>query len=185
MAEVQKQMKTPEEPLEKTMDNNPTWQALQQCQIMLPLDCLLQLVPRFTKGLVSALTSQNPEPTPPFFSNPKEGPTIVDTNNPKIIVIIKGREIPRKIVDRGFGVNVINQRICNTLGIREWELCPFWLRIMDTGSVGSTGLIRNLEITSRGHAFRISAVVLQLNAQRAYPMLLGRPWLRIAHIKQN
>ena len=31
----------------------------------------------------------------------------------------------------------------------------------------------------------ISVVVLQLNAQGAYPLLLGRPWLRIAHIKQN
>ena len=63
MAEVQKQMKTPEEPLEKTMDNNPTWQALQQCQIMLPLGRLLQLVPWFMKGLTLVLTLQNLEST--------------------------------------------------------------------------------------------------------------------------
>ena len=55
----------------------------------------------------------------------------------------------------------------------------------DTSSVRPTGLIRDLDVTIGGHAFRISAVVLQLNVQGAYPLLLGRPWLRTAHIKQN
>ena len=40
-------------------------------------------------------------------------------------------------------------------------------------------------MTIGGHAFRISTTVLQLNAQGAYPLLLGRPWLQTAHIKQN
>ena len=55
----------------------------------------------------------------------------------------------------------------------------------NTSSVRPTGLIWDLEVTIGGHAFRISAVVLQLNAQGAYPLLLGRPWLQTAHIKQN
>ena len=33
--------------------------------------------------------------------------------------------------------------------------------------------------------FTISAVVLRLEAQGAYPMLLGRPWLRTTNIKQH
>ena len=33
--------------------------------------------------------------------------------------------------------------------------------------------------------FTISAVVLRLEAPGAYPMLLGRPWLRTANIKQH
>ena len=41
--EVQEQIKPPEEPL-GTTGNDPTWQALQQCQIMLSLGRLLQLV---------------------------------------------------------------------------------------------------------------------------------------------
>ena len=40
VAEVQQQIKPPEEPLETT-DNDPTWQTLQECQIMLPLFRLL------------------------------------------------------------------------------------------------------------------------------------------------
>ena len=85
----------------------------------------------------------------------------------------------------GSRINVTNQRTCDTLMIQDWEPCPFWLRMTTTSSVRPTGLIRNLDITIRGHVFRISAVVLQLNVQGAYPLFLGRPWLWTAHIKQN
>ena len=57
--------------------------------------------------------------------------------------------------------------------------------MVDTSSVQPTGLIRDLEVTIGGHAFWISTMVLQLNAQGAYPLLLGRPWLQTTHIKQN
>ena len=63
--------------------------------------------------------------------------------------------------------------------------CPFWLRMADTSSVRPTGLIRDLDVTIKGHAFRIYAVMLQLNVQGAYPLLRVRPWLRTAHIKHN
>ena len=55
----------------------------------------------------------------------------------------------------------------------------------NTSSVRPTGLIRELEVTIGGHTFRISAVVLPLKTQGAYPLLLGRPWLKTTHIKQN
>ena len=55
----------------------------------------------------------------------------------------------------------------------------------DTSSVRPTGLIRDLDVTIGGHTFGIYAVVLQLKVQGAYPLLLGRPWLRTTHIKQN
>ena len=36
-----------------------------------------------------------------------------------------------------------------------------------------------------GHAFEIAAIILALAAPGAFPILLGRPWLRSANIKQN
>ena len=36
-----------------------------------------------------------------------------------------------------------------------------------------------------GHSFQISAINLHLEAHGAYPLLLGRPWLKTANIKQN
>ena len=50
VAEVEDQNVQQEEAVKHTEDN-PTCQALQECQIMLPLAHLLQLVPRFTADL--------------------------------------------------------------------------------------------------------------------------------------
>ena len=100
---------------------------------------------------------------------------MVDTSNPAITVLVKGKEITGTIIDGGSGVNVISQRTCDNLSIREWESCPFWLRMANTSSVRPTGLIRDLEVTIEGHVFHISAVVLQLNVQGEYPLLLGSP----------
>ena len=91
---------------------DPTREALQECQIVLPLGHLLQLVPRFIEGLKTTFTAPNPEPAPAFFSNPEEGPVGVDTSSPTITVIIKGKEIIGTIIDGGFlgsGVNIISQ----------------------------------------------------------------------------
>ena len=184
VAEIQDQNAQPEEPVKHTEDD-PTWQALQECQIVLPLARLLQLVPRFTASLQTTVTQPKPTPATTFFSNPEEGPAMVDTSSPTIKVIVKGKEIAGAIVDGVSGVNFISKRTCDTLGIRDFELCPFWLRMADTSSVRPTGIIRDLDVTIGGHAFRILAVVLQLNVQGAYPLLLGRPWLRTTHIKQN
>ena len=55
----------------------------------------------------------------------------------------------------------------------------------DTRSVRPLGLITKLGIVVGGHRFKISAVVLDLDALGAYPILLRRPWLRSANIKQS
>ena len=55
----------------------------------------------------------------------------------------------------------------------------------DTRSVRPLGLIRKLQIVVSGHHFEISTAVLALDAPRAYPILLGKPWLWFANIKQN
>ena len=92
----------------RSTDNDPSWQALYECQIMLPLGQLLQLVRRFTKGLKSTLSPQNSASTPTFFTNPCEGPIVVGTNSPVVTVIIKGNKVPGTSIDDGSGMNVIS-----------------------------------------------------------------------------
>ena len=76
-------------------------------------------------GLKSTLSLQNLVSAPIFFLNPEEGPAVVDTNNPAVMITIKRNVVLETIIDRGFGVNVINRRTCDTLGLREWEPYPF------------------------------------------------------------
>ena len=62
-----------------------------------------------------------------------------------VMVVIKGNEVPDNIIDGGSRVNVISRRTCDTLGIREWESIPLWIRMADTSSVRPTGLQTNPE----------------------------------------
>ena len=94
MAELEQQKENPEEPTGYSQPEKPTWHALQECQITLPLGQLLQLVPRFTKGLKTGMTAVDTSPASTFFSNPEEGPMVVDTSSTAITAIIKGRELP-------------------------------------------------------------------------------------------
>ena len=100
VAEIRDQ-NTPREEETTQPEENPTWQGLQDCQIVLPLARLLQLVPRFTADLQATVIKPKPTPAPTFFSNPDEGPTVVDTSSPAITPIVKGKEITGTIIDRG------------------------------------------------------------------------------------
>ena len=91
VAEIENQSVQPKG-VGKQMEDNPTWQALQECQIVLPLTRLLQLIPRFTMDFQATVIKPKPAPAPAFFSNPEEGPAVVDTSSPTIIVIVKCKE---------------------------------------------------------------------------------------------
>ena len=131
-------------------------------------------MPRFTDKVAQIIAKNKTKEVPVNFENPTKRPTVIDEHSPSIKVIIKGQEVLGSIVDGGSGVNVINNLTCDRLGIK-WETCPFWSRMADTSTVQPLGLIRQLDVIIGGHTFQISAVVLKLEAQGAYPLLLGRP----------
>ena len=55
----------------------------------------------------------------------------------------------------------------------------------DTRFVKPLRLVQKLRIVISEHSFEIAVVVLALDALGVYPILLGRPSLCFANIKQN
>ena len=166
-------------------EDDQLWDALTSSRISLPLHKLLPLMPRFRDTLAALQANTHSAAPPVHLTEPGTGPPLMDSQNPAVKIIIKGQDLHGCIIDGGSGVNVISEATCHNLGLNQWEPCPFWLRMADTRSVRPIGLIRHLDFTLGGHMFTISAVVLRLEAQGAYPMLLGRPWLRTTNIKQH
>ena len=121
---------------------DPVWQALAGSEVILTMDKLLQLVPRFRRTVEDRITGRISRAVGTNFTSTSDGPTVVDHSNPAIQTILKGQKIVGCIIDGGSGVNVINSKICEQLGISEWEPCPFWLRMADTRSVRPLGLMR-------------------------------------------
>jgi hypothetical protein len=109
----------------------------------------------------------------------------MDCDYPSLEAILGGQPIQKILIDGRSGVNVINLAICRQLGIVKWEPCTFWLRMADDSSVQPVGIIPDLEMVVQGHVFTISVVIMDLPTKEAYPLLLGRPWLRSARIKHD
>ena len=166
------------------VEADPIWAALAKCPITLTMSKLLNLVPRFQQAMEARL--QTPHKTiPALFTETNLGPTIIDHRSPAINVLVQGTEIQGCVVDGRSGVNVITKATCTTIGITSWENFPFWLQMADTRSVRPLGLLRQLSIVVGDHLFEISVVVQSLKSPGAYPLLLGRPWLRSVNLKQN
>ena len=102
------------------------WQVLDDCQINLPLVGLLKLFPRFTKTVTTLLTKEL-EPVIVNFTDPIQGPTILDEQNALVKVIIRGQEVANSIIDGRSGVDVTSKRTRD--------------RLVDTSSIRPIGLI--------------------------------------------
>ena len=143
----------PTQPYDLPQDD-PLWDTLTSSRISMSLHKLLQLMPRFRDTLAS-LTSDTKSTSIPFkLAVPGTEPPLVDSQNPVVKIIMKGRDLHGCIIDGGSGVNVINKATCQDLGLTQWEPCPFWLRMADTQSVHPIGLIRHLDFTLGGHILK-------------------------------
>ena len=151
----------------------------------MPRHKLLRQLPHFKETVQSHTAGLEPTTSSLHLTAPELGPPLMDYPNPAVKMVIKGREVHGSIIDGGSGVNVISEATCHELGITQWEPCSFCLRMADTRSVRPIGLISNLDFILRAHTFNVSTVVLQLDAPRVYPLLLGRPWVRTTNIKQH
>ena len=82
-------------------------------------------MPQFTEKGATLITQKNTEKVSVNYNQPSNGPTIMDEQSPATKVVIQGQEVVGAIVDGGSGVNVINKTICDRLGIKKWDACPF------------------------------------------------------------
>ena len=107
----------------------------------MPLNKLLHLLPQFKDTMVSLTTEKDQMTVPMNLAEPNAGPPLMDSQNPFVKIIMKGRYVHGCIVDGGLGVNAFNKATCRVLGITQWKACPFWLYMLDTQSIRAIYLI--------------------------------------------
>ncbi|MCO5572275.1 hypothetical protein L7F22_026028 [Adiantum nelumboides] len=93
--------------------------------------------------------------------------------------------VPGVFLDGGSGVNIIPETTCKRLTLLDWDPAPFQVKMADQRRVQPLGILRNLLISVGGLQFVANFVVLRLEESTcSYPLMLGRPWLRAARVKQ-
>ena len=92
-----------------TTGEDPLWQALADYQIIVTMNKMLNLVPRFRQAMETRMRNIDRVMIPTKFAESITGLAMVDHHNPAIKVILQGEEITGCIVDGGSGVNVISK----------------------------------------------------------------------------
>ena len=95
---------------------------LTDCQIMMTLEQLLRLVPRFLAGLTKEV--QPTRMAEVQTASVEMGANVIDPHCPGVDMIIHEKKITGALIDGGSGVNVITTVTCEMLG-RYWPKCPF------------------------------------------------------------
>jgi len=104
-----------------------------------------------------------------------------------IISIMIGKQIIFNVLlDGSSGVNVISERERCRLGLPKPIPTPYKLLMADGTMVQPVGILRDVCIHIHGIPYTITlTVIIGQDMNSTYSVLLGRPWLRDAHVIHN
>ncbi|KAH9316081.1 hypothetical protein KI387_024708, partial [Taxus chinensis] len=105
-----------------------------------------------------------------------------DPYAPQAEVLCNGISIHDVLVDGGAAVNVMTESVMNMLGLKIDRPSTLMLRSLNKGKTKPEGVISNVAISVMGVVCVVDFQVMK-NGTVAYPMLLGRPWLRRVHAR--
>ncbi|MCO5591948.1 hypothetical protein L7F22_045941 [Adiantum nelumboides] len=172
------------------------FEALMNAPTQISLRQILGLVPSFAHKFMQKLQNQygirnisDVRQEADLVQEPdwaEVQPVDVDYRVPVISVKMEQMFMPGVLIDGGSGVNVLPEETCRKLNITCWDPAPFQVKMADQRRIQPLGIVRNTVIEIGGLKFKVNFVVLQLEeSSQSYPMILGRPWLRAAKVKQH
>ncbi|MCO5577846.1 hypothetical protein L7F22_031681 [Adiantum nelumboides] len=172
------------------------FEALMNAPTQISLRQILGLVPSFADKFMQKLQNQygirkisDVRQEADLVQEPEWAevqPVDVDYRLPVISVKMEKMFMPGVLIDGGSGVNVLPEETCRKLNITCWDPAPFQVKMADQRRIQPLGIVRNTVIEIGGLKFKVNFVVLQLEeSSQSYPMILGRPWLRAAKVKQH
>jgi hypothetical protein len=90
------------------------------------------------------------------------------------------------LLDGRCGVNIISKSLRKKVGLRNPQLAPFVVRMVDQKKAQPLGLIRKLKIYLGGYVYKTLVTTLNMEHRiEAYSMLLGQSWLKQTKAHHN
>jgi hypothetical protein len=90
------------------------------------------------------------------------------------------------LLDGGFGVNIIMEKMRVWLGMSKSKPAPYNLHVVYQTIAKPLCLIKDLKILVHGIPYAMTFIVIQNSVLNSnYSMLLGCPWLRDAKVPHN
>jgi hypothetical protein len=99
------------------------------------------------------------------FSQPE------DSDAPEVTVEVEGCSIPKVLVDRGFGVNLMLEETAFDLGYTAFEATDQVLRMADQSRVNMVGKLSQVPTRIGGVTYLLNFVIIRVQTGRPFPML--------------
>ena len=102
---------------------------------------------------------------------------LYDDWEPTIKIKIKNYEC-HHLGDLGASVSTIPKTLCDVLGFREFDDCSLNLHLADSTIKKPMGRINDVFIVANRNYVPIDFIVLDIDCNPSFPIILGRPFLR-------
>ena len=100
----------------------------------------------------------------------------------EIEVMIVDKVIPNVLVDGGSGLNILPDDTMKRLGLSLTGPSPFIINMANQSLAVPLGMIKDCRISTGGEEYVVTFHVIKMNSSKdTFPLLLGRPWLRMSN----
>ena len=101
----------------------------------------------------------------------------------EIEATVVDKVVPRVLVDGGSALNILPSQTMEKLGLSLTGPSPHIIRMANQSSSVSLGQIKDCRINTGEEEYIVIFHVIRMHSTKdAFPMLLGRPWLRMANV---
>ena len=104
-----------------------------------------------------------------------------DVKAVQIEVMVVDKVVPNVLVDGGSGLNILPKHTMNRLGLSLTCPSPLIIDMANQSPAVPLGMIKDCRISTGGKEYVVTFHVIKMHSNKdTFPILLGRPWLRMA-----
>ena len=161
------------------------WMDLCKLRANISIAQLIRVAPslrkEFKEGATMPRRPRKVVMTAKMYTSP-----LVDDGAFEIDVSILDRVIPGAVIDNGSGINIMSFTTMSKLGLDITGPSPYIVKVADQRPITPLGEITNCHMEAGGEVYPLTFHVLRLETSKAaYPVLLGRDWLRRANANER
>ena len=98
----------------------------------------------------------------------------------EIEVMVVDKVVPNVLVDGGSGLNILPEHTMKRLGLSLTGPSPFIINMANQSSVVPLEMIKDCRISTGGEEYVVTFHVIKIHSNKdTFPLLLGRPWLKM------
>ena len=100
----------------------------------------------------------------------------------EIEVTIVDKVVPHVLVDGGSSLNILPEHTMRKLGLNLTGPSSFVINMANQSPVVPVGVIKDCRLNTDGEEYIVTFQVIRMHDNKdAFPILLGRPWLRMSN----